>query len=80
MIEKMMLDATQAHTLQESIVQSVFDYVDEDVARSSFGVNAALQAGVELAKNSSMSTQTRMALAQTVFQAMTEDIDLRSHY
>jgi len=73
-MEKITRDVTKAHELQESIIQSVFDYVDDDFSRSTFGINAALQAGVQLVKNFSMSDQTRMSIAQTIFQDLTEDI------
>ncbi len=78
-MEKMTRDVTKAHELQESIVQSVFDYVDDDLSRSTFGINAALQAGVQLVKSSSMSDQTRMNIAQTIFQDLTEDIQYTQH-
>lgn len=63
-----------AHELELSIVNAVFDYVSDDDSKAGFGISAAFRACVSLAKNSSMSPQTRMALAQHVFLDMTGDL------
>jgi hypothetical protein len=64
-----------AHELQQSIIDAVFDYVAEDNSRAGLGLNAAFGACITIAKNSSMSPQTRMALAQHIFMDMTSDLD-----
>ena len=73
-MEKMTRDVNEAHKLQATIVDMVLDYVDDDDARATFGINAALLAGVQLIRDSSMSVQTRMSMAQSLFQDLTDDI------
>lgn len=73
-MEKITRDVSEAHDLQAAIVELVFEYVEDDNSRCSFGINAALFAGVHLVKASSMSMQTRMSVAHTIFQALTDDI------
>lgn len=63
-----------AHELEQNIVEAVFDYVDQDETRAGFGINAAFRACITLAKCSSMSPQTRMALAQQIFMDLTADL------
>ena len=73
-MEKMTNDVNEAHKLQTTIINLVFDYVDDDDTRSTFGINAVHLAGVQLVKDSSMSVQTRMNIAMSLFQDLTDDI------
>ena len=63
-----------AHELEQSIIDAVFEYVNEDDSKAGFGLNAAVRACIALAKSSTMSPQTRMALAQQIFMDMTSDL------
>ena len=75
MVEQSSAKLAAAHELELSIVNAVFDYVNNDDSKAGFGISAAFRACVSLAKNSSMSPQTRMALAQHIFMDMTSDLD-----
>lgn len=74
MIDDVQKKLIAAHALKEEIINSVFKYVADDDAKVGFGVHAAVQASISLIKDSSMSSQTRMALAQSIFMNLTDDI------
>jgi|GEM_PF-1560813 len=76
MTEKIQRSLVDAFKLEEDIVDAVFNYVDEDVTKTQFGINAAVRASISLIKGSSMSPETRMALAQNIFVELTDDIPL----
>jgi len=76
MIETFTTSVFEAHELEEMIVDAVFNYVSGDDTRSGFGINAAFRASIALSKCSTMSDETRMALAQSMFMEMTEDLNL----
>ena len=78
MIEAITEKLAGAHDLEQSIIDAVFEYVDEDDSKAGFGLHAAVRACVALAKGSTMSPQTRMALAQQIFMDMTSDLTILS--
>ncbi len=73
-IEKIRDNIVAAHALEETIVEAVMEYANEDVSRAGFGLNAAFRASITLAKCSTMSDETRMAFAQAMFLELTDDL------
>lgn len=76
MIDRVVEKLIAAHKLEEHILDAVFDYVDQDVTKTQFGLNAAVRASILLIKGSTMSNETRMALAQSIFMDLTDDLPL----